>query len=166
MQQQPPIKLKANLFIIVAVFLAAAFIFIVTHRGDEPFTFVFGDEMPPMPTLDHAGYRLNLPENIQTVAALDAFNIVTMGILGTYEMIVSMEYDIEELLALRPDIVFGTRGMHDLSRLRNAGISVALMPPWAETTYMDVLFIARILQVWERGLAVITVPEGESHHEQ
>lgn len=135
-----------------------------------------------LPTMDRAGNEITIPEEINKIISISPSNtemIVEMGygdklvavdkysgdIEGIPENIPFfdiMNPDVEQLVALEPDIIYATGmsmsdGNDPFKPIKDLGITVAYIPTSdsIEGIYDDIIFIADSLKVSEKGHTLV-----------
>lgn len=135
-----------------------------------------------LPTMDRAGNEITIPAEINKIVSISPSNtemIVEMGygdklvavdkysgdIEGIPENIPYfdiMNPDVEQLVALEPDIIYATGmsmsdGNDPFKPIKDLGITVAYIPTSdsIEGIYEDIMFIADSLKVSDKGLDLV-----------
>lgn len=134
-----------------------------------------------MPTLDRAGNPFVMPEKVETIASLapsvtqvlidlgvadkiiavDTYSVGTKGLDETLPAFEMMAPDMEQMIALSPDIVFVTgmslsEGTDPFTSLTDVGITVAYIPSSdsIEGIMADNLFIGQVVGNEEDAMAL------------
>lgn len=139
-------------------------------------------ETPELPTADRAGNEVKIPEEINKIISISPSNTEILVELGFGDKLVAVdEYstdiegipaavpqfdimnpDVEQLVALSPDIIYATgmsmaKGNDPFKPIKDLGITVVYIPSSnsIEGIYEDIIFISETLQVKDKGVKII-----------
>ncbi len=135
-----------------------------------------------LPTADRAGNEITIPAEINKIISISPSNTEMIVELGFGDKLVAvdayseniegipddipyfdiMNPDIEQLVALEPDIIYATgmsmaKGNDPFKPIKDLGITVAYIPSSdsIEGIYEDILFIADSLQAGDKGMELV-----------
>jgi iron complex transport system substrate-binding protein len=179
--------MKQKLTLIIIMMIVLASLAACTGESQEPSQQeqLEAEQNQPeanLPTMDRAGNEITIPAEINKIVSISPSNtemIVEMGygdklvavdkysgdIEGIPENIPYfdiMNPDVEQLVALEPDIIYATGmsmsdGNDPFKPIKDLGITVAYIPTSdsIEGIYEDIMFIADSLKVSDKGLDLV-----------
>ncbi len=136
----------------------------------------------PLTIVDPAGNEITIPEDINTIISMAPSITEVLVELGFGDKIIAIDKnshdraglpeeipqidmmapDVEQLIALKPDLIFASTitmsgGSDPLVQLKDVGISIAYIPSAnsIEQIYNDLMFISKVLKVEEKGQALV-----------
>ncbi|WP_313342209.1 ABC transporter substrate-binding protein [Sedimentibacter sp.] len=139
-------------------------------------------EAPQLPTTDRAGNEVKIPEEINRIISISPSNTEIIIALGLGDKLVAvdkhssdiegipsdipqfdiMNPDVEQLVALNPDVIYATgmsmaKGNDPFKPIKNLGITVVYIPSSnsIEGIYEDIIYISETLQVKDIGEKII-----------
>ncbi|WP_312813996.1 ABC transporter substrate-binding protein [Sedimentibacter sp.] len=139
-------------------------------------------EAPQLPTTDRAGNEVNIPEEINRIISISPSNTEIIIALGSGDKLVAvdkhssdiegipadipqfdiMNPDVEQLVALSPDIIYATgmsmaKGNDPFKPIKDLGITVVYIPSSSsiEGIYEDILYISETLQVRNKAVDIV-----------
>ncbi|WP_313165707.1 ABC transporter substrate-binding protein [Sedimentibacter sp.] len=139
-------------------------------------------ETPKLPTTDRAGNEVNIPEEINRIISISPSNTEIIIALGLGDKLVAvdkhssdiegipadipqfdiMNPDVEQLVALSPDIIYATgmsmaKGNDPFKPIKDLGITVVYIPSSSsiEGIYEDILYISETLQVRNKAVDIV-----------
>ncbi len=139
-------------------------------------------ETPKLPTTDRAGNEVNIPEEINRIISISPSNTEIIIALGSGDKLVAvdkhssdiegipadipqfdiMNPDVEQLVALSPDIIYATgmsmaKGNDPFKPIKDLGITVVYIPSSSsiEGIYEDILYISETLQVRNKAVDIV-----------
>jgi len=169
-------KRKINIIIIaLTVMLALAACTSQPQKPQEP-------QASALPAADRAGNEIKIPSEINRIISISPSNAEMIVALGFGDKLVAvdkysegiedipqgipyfdiMNPDIEQLVALEPDIIYATgmslsEGKDPFKPLKDLGITVAYIPSSnsIDGIYGDIMFIADSLKVGAKGQEIV-----------
>ncbi len=180
-------KRKISLFMIMMIIMASLAACTgeqnQTQTPDQP-----GNETPQtqeetkLPSEDRAGNEITIPENVDKIISISPSNTEILVDLGFGDKLVAvdkysadiegipenipffdiMNPDVEQLVALEPDIIYATGmsmsdGSDPFKPIKDLGIAVAYIPSSdsIEGIYKDIMFIADSLHAGSKGQELV-----------
>ena len=139
-------------------------------------------EAPQLPTTDRAGNEIKIPEKINKIISISPSNTEILVELGFGEKLVAvdkyssdiegipadvplfdiMNPDVEQLVALGPDVIYATgmsmaKGNDPFKPIKDLGITVIYIPSSnsIEGIYEDIIYISETLQAKDKGEKIV-----------
>lgn len=168
---------------IAMVFVMMVSILTACSTEETPSNQVHNDSETPLVLTDPAGNEFTIPENIESIISMAPSNTEILVELGYKDKIIAadtqskllgllpedlpyidlMSPDIEQIIALKPDIIFATgmsmvQGNDPFKQVKDLGIAVAYIPSSSsiEEIYNDILFISKALREEEKGQEIVS----------
>lgn len=182
-------KITKKISLSIAIILIFASLTACTNNGQpaEPADQGANQEQPQsktpkLPTTDRAGNEVNIPEEINRIISISPSNTEIIIALGSGDKLVAvdkhssdiegipadipqfdiMNPDVEQLVALSPDIIYATgmsmaKGNDPFKPIKDLGITVVYIPSSSsiEGIYEDILYISETLQVRNKAVDIV-----------
>ena len=182
-------KFIKKLFLLIAMMLLLVSMTACTNSTQPPSEPVNPetDQEPPkvefqLPITDRAGNDVDIPEEINRIISISPSNTEIIVALGSGDKLVAvdkyssgiegipedipqfdiMNPDVEQLVALNPDIIYATgmsmaKGDDPFKPIKDLGITVVYIPASnsIEGIYEDILYISETLQVRNKAVDIV-----------